>query len=163
MMGGKLSVSFAVLGLAIATMAGSAAAQQAVDPQVDQTRAAELEAEAEVLMANRNDWKRAERLLREAASLRPAGDVLAVEDLLAAAKLVYYEGKERRAIRELEHVGQRALEEGFKDAFDRLLHSRDANGFNAVDWCRNVKPGVVRAGSATTRPALSKLGVEPLA
>ena len=114
MMGGTLPVSgLTAVGLALALSAGTLTAQAPDDTGTDLARAALLEAEAEDLLeGERSGWKKAERLLREASALRPVGDRLAVEDLLAAAKLVYYVGDERRAIRELEAAGQRALDEG---------------------------------------------------
>jgi hypothetical protein len=113
MMGGRISVAkISVLGFALALTAVPASGQQFASVEIDPARAAQLEAEAEELMADQADWKKAEKLLREAAALRPAGDALAVKDLLAAAKLMYYGGRERSAMRQLEDVGQRALTEG---------------------------------------------------
>lgn len=96
----------AALGIAVLS-AGSLAAQE-----VDIDKAKSLETEAAQLLALQDDWNNAAKLLREAAAYRPEGDAQARQDLFQASRIAYYRGHQRRAVNDLEHLADRALEEG---------------------------------------------------
>lgn len=87
--------------------AGSLAAQD-----VDLNKARSLETEAEQLLQDQDNWRKAAKLLREAAAYRPEGDAQARADLFQASRLAYYRGQETRALYELEDLADRALAEG---------------------------------------------------
>ncbi len=99
--------SAAVLGLAV-----MASAQPITAQETSIERATQLEAKAQSLLADMEDWGDAGKLLREAAMARPDGDPQAIQDLRQAAKLAYYTGEEKQAMRQLEALGSRALNEG---------------------------------------------------
>lgn len=97
-----------VMGLAAFSMPSSASAQDGWN--VD--RAAGMEAEAKSLGDQKDQWEKAAWLYRSAASLRPAGDLEAVEDLQMAGKLAWYTKDGAQALKDLENAAERAMEGG---------------------------------------------------
>ena len=89
------------------------------EPAVD--RAEQLEAEAQAQLADLDRWDSAADRLRDAARLRPRGDAVAIEDLMLAGKLSFYTGSALRALRDLGHAGERALQEGFVELAARAF------------------------------------------
>ena len=75
-------------------------------------RAVGMEAEAKGLADQKDQWEKAAWLYRSAASLRPAGDLEAVQDLQMAGKLAWYTQDERQALTDLENAAERAMEGG---------------------------------------------------
>lgn len=118
------STRVAVAALLIAASATGATAQSVTRANTDEI--ATLEMDARDYLNDLSKWDRAATLFRRAAQLRPAGDATATEDLLYAARLSFYEGSERQAIRDFEAAGQRALAMG-----DVLLA---ANAFADAAW-----------------------------
>ena len=110
------SVSAAAAAFLLTIAASSASAQNAAttvtDTEPDFDRIEALEADAETRLASPRDWDEAAGLLRRAAELRPEGDPVATDNLIRAARLSYYEGDNRRAVRDFEAAGQRALAMG---------------------------------------------------
>lgn len=132
----KRSLTGAVAALAVsAAMAGGLSAQSFAASTTEDPAA--LEAKAEQYLPDRGKWNQAAELYRQAAALRPAGDALAIADLKSAARLAFYRGKDRQAIRDLEKAGQRALDIGdvvaaanaFADA--AWIAGKDGNGARA--------------------------------
>lgn len=118
------SIPSAVLALAIALGASSAGAQTTAEVSVTDVEV--LEADAHAYLDDLSAWERAARLFRRAANLRSEGDPAATENLIYAARLSYYEGNERQAVRDFEAAGQRALEMG-----DVIVA---ANAFTDAAW-----------------------------
>ena len=104
----KTTARLATVTLGIGVLATGALAAQ----EVDLDKAEALEAKAAELLNVQDDWNSAAKLLREAASHRPDGDAQARQDLYQASRIAYYRGQERRAVNDLEHLADRALEEG---------------------------------------------------
>ncbi len=104
------SISVAAAALLIAVGATGATAQITTEAAIDEIAA--LETDARDYLSDVTSWDRAAALFRRAAELRPEGDPAATEDLMYAARLSFYEGKERQAIRDFEAAGQRALAMG---------------------------------------------------
>ncbi len=98
----------AVVGLATFSVPGAASAQEGWS--VD--RAVRMEAEAEGLADQRHEWSKAAWLYRSAASLRPVGDLEAVDDLQMAGKLAWYTEDYSQALKDLEDAAERAMEGG---------------------------------------------------
>jgi hypothetical protein len=92
--------------------------------QQSQASPAELEQQAEAYLQDLDNWKHAADLYRQAAELRGAGDAVAVQDLETAARLEFYQGSGRQAVRDLEAAGQRAL--GVGDIFSAAKAFVDA-------------------------------------
>ena len=106
-MGGTFGMSrIAAAILLSAALATNLAAQSADTPGQSP---AELEQKAESYLADMEKWNRAADLYRQAAGLRLPGDPVAVADLKSAARLEFYQGSERQAVRDLEAAGQLAL------------------------------------------------------
>lgn len=101
-------VAAAVLGLAAFSVPASATAQDGWSVQ----RADGMETEAKSLSDQRHEWQKAAWLYRSAASLRPEGDLIAVEDLQWAGKLAFYTGDAHQALADLEAAAERAMEGG---------------------------------------------------
>jgi len=118
------STRVALAALLIAAGATGATAQTAARAVTDE--AATLETDARDYLNDLTKWDRAATLFRRAAELRPQGDPAATEDLMYAARLSFYEGNERQAIRDFEAAGQRALAMG-----DVMLA---ANAFADAAW-----------------------------
>lgn len=76
------------------------------------SRAEAMEAEAATLSDQKDQWEHAAWLYRSAASLRPTGDVEAVEDLHMAGKLAWYVNDRKQAMEDLEGAAERAMEGG---------------------------------------------------
>ena len=114
-MGGTLRISSALLGAVALTLSASAVTAQSVDypdnPSV--AEAEQLESEAEAYLGDMSRWGKAAKQFREAAGKRPHGDAKAIEDLMTAGRLSYYTGGVLRALRDLGHAGERALQEGY--------------------------------------------------
>ncbi len=102
-----IRAGLAVLALAIA---GPLAAQNGDDTPIVEIE--KIEATAAKHLTDGGNWHRAASLFRRAAELRPAGDETAVEDLLRAGRLSFYQGHERQAVRDFESAGVRALDRG---------------------------------------------------
>lgn len=115
MMGGSLRISSSLAGaFALAFSASAVSAQTVEYPKEPSVAEAEqLENEAEAHLADVNRWDKAAKRFRSAALLRPQGDAKAIEDLMMAGKLSYYSGSILRALRDLGHAGERALQEGY--------------------------------------------------
>ena len=118
------SISSVALALAMALGAVSAGAQTTAEVNVTDVEA--LEADAHAHLDDLSAWDRAARLFRRAADLRHQGDPAATENLMYAARLAYYEGDERQAVRDFEAAGQRALAMG-----DVIVA---ANAFTDAAW-----------------------------
>jgi hypothetical protein len=101
-------VAAAILGLAAFSLPAGATAQDGWSVQ----RAESMEAEAQSLSDQRHKWEKAAWLYRSAASLRPQGDLVAVEDLQWAGKLAWYTGDASQALTDLEQAAERAMEGG---------------------------------------------------
>lgn len=101
-------VAAAILGMAAFSVPAGATAQDGWS----QSRAEGMEAEARSLSDQRHKWDRAAWLYRSAASLRPQGDLVAVEDLQWAGKLAWYTGDAHQALTDLERAAERAMEGG---------------------------------------------------
>ena len=114
----------AMAALLIAAGATGATAQTAARATTNEI--ATLEMDARDYLGDLSKWDRAAKLFRRAAELRPEGDPTATEDLMYAARLSFYDGNERQAIRDFEAAGQRALAMG-----DVLLA---ANAFTDAAW-----------------------------
>lgn len=114
-MGGPWTISRLPFGvLALWLLAPAVSAQVVEYPEKPSVAEAEqLELEAEAGLADMADWDKAAKRFRSAALLRPQGDAKAIEDLMMAGKLSYYSGSVMRALRDLGHAGERALQEGY--------------------------------------------------
>ncbi|NNF29540.1 MAG: hypothetical protein HKO53_11095 [Gemmatimonadetes bacterium] len=95
-------VAAAVMVTALSTTAVSGQSHQAENP-------AALEQQAEAYLDEMDRWGRAADLYRQAAELRDPADPVAVSNLKTAARLEFYNGSERQALRDLQYAGQRAL------------------------------------------------------
>lgn len=118
------SICVAAAALLMAAGATGATAQTATSAANDEI--ATLEMDARDYLNDLSKWDRAATLFRRAAELRPDGDPAATEDLMYAARLSFYEGNERQAIRDFEAAGRRALAMG-----DVVLA---ANAFTDAAW-----------------------------
>ena len=118
------SIRVAAAALLIAASATGATAQITTEASTDEI--ATLETDARGYLNDPTAWDRAAGLFRRAAELRPEGDPAATQDLMYAARLSFYEGNERQAIRDFESAGQRALAMG-----DVLVA---ANAFADAAW-----------------------------
>jgi hypothetical protein len=101
-------VAAAIVGMAAFSVPAGATAQDGWSVQ----RAKGMEAEARSLSDQRHAWDKAAWLYRSAASLRPQGDLVAVEDLQWAGKLAWYTGDAGQALTDLEEAAERAMEGG---------------------------------------------------
>lgn len=115
MMGGPWRISSSLLSvLALGFSASMVSAQVVEYPDKPSVAEAEqLESEAEAQLSDMGGWGKAAKGFRKAALLRPQGDSKAIEDLMMAGKLSYYSGSVLRALRDLGHAGERALQEGY--------------------------------------------------
>lgn len=138
------SIPTAALALAIALGAGSARAQTTAEVTVPEVEA--IEADAHASLDDLSAWKRAARLFRRAADLRPEGDPGATENLIYAARLSYYEGNERQAVRDFEAAGRRALAIG-----DVVVA---ANAFTDAAWIAQQRGSGERALALLSRAEL---------
>lgn len=75
---------------------------------IDVERAVMLEVESQRWVTNFVDVKKAARLMREAASLRPTADPAGVHDLITAGHLYYYARDFRRAREAMVDAAERA-------------------------------------------------------
>lgn len=117
-------------------------------------RAERMESEAESLADQRDEWKKAAWLYREAASLRPQGDPEAVDDLEWAARLAYYTRDVRQSLEDLELAGERAMEGG--DVFTAANLLLDAAWVaNRLDQSDRARQLVLRAEEHAMAPVLS--------
>lgn len=117
-------VALATLVLAAAAATGLSAQTEA--NEIDTDEAVRLETKAHSYLAEPTNWDRAASLLRRAAEFRSPADAGAVENLLLAARLSFYEGDEQRAVRDFESAGQLALARG-----DVIVA---ANAFTDAAW-----------------------------
>jgi len=118
----------------------------------EKTKRAEiLEAQATSLLNTQETWDESAQLLREAAALRPEGDAQARKDLFSAARLEYYRGKESRALRQLEGLAERSLQEG--DVLTAALALADAA------WIANEEGMIERTLTLSER--VRKLALSP--
>jgi hypothetical protein len=76
------------------------------------SEATRLEADALSLSESPADLGKAADLFREAAGLRPAGDPVAVRDLIQAARFSFYSGKRDRALKDFAAAAETALRFG---------------------------------------------------
>jgi hypothetical protein len=76
------------------------------------TEATRLEADALSLSESPSDLGKAADLFRQAAGHRPAGDPIAVKDLIQAARFSFYSGKRDRALRDFAAAAESALRIG---------------------------------------------------
>jgi len=109
----RAAARLVVWGVALAALLGvgtPAVAEAQSDREI--RRAEKLEAQAEKLHDQRHRWDRAAWAYRQAASLRPAGDVQAVRNLERAAKLSYYTGDLNRSMQDYRTAVSRAMEGG---------------------------------------------------
>lgn len=104
------SIHAAAAALLVAASATGLSAQVTAEATVTEFETIEMDARAR--LANLKDWDRAAALFRRAAELRPAGDPIAAEDLIYAARLSFYEGDKRQSVRDFESAGNRALAMG---------------------------------------------------
>lgn len=118
------SIRAAATALLVAVSATGASAQVTTEATTDEIIA--LETDARSYLNDLTAWDRAAELFRRAAELRPEGDPVATKDLIYAARLSFYEGSKRRAIRDFEAAGQRAMAMG-----DVLVA---ANAFADAAW-----------------------------
>ena len=129
---GWTRMAMAALLVAASTTTLSAQTSAQV-PNNDEIEA--LEAKAHAHMRALGEWNRAASLFRRAADLRSPGDPAAVKDLIRAAQLSFYRGDERRAMRDFEAAGQRALAIGdvlvAANAFADAAWVADRRGFGA--------------------------------
>ncbi|MCY4400443.1 MAG: hypothetical protein OXE96_14055 [Gemmatimonadetes bacterium] len=140
----------AMAALLIAASATTLSAQSTAQVPADEIDAIETRA-----MDNLKDldrWDRAASLFRRAADLRPAGDPVAVQDLIQAARLSFYTGDEGRAVRDFEAAGQRAVAMG-----DVIVA---ANAFADAAWVANTRGFGARAHDLLNRAQL--LATSPL-
>lgn len=105
-----------------------------------------IEASAAKQLAEDGNWNRAASLFRRAAELRPAGDEVAVKDLLRAGRLAFYQGQQRQSVRDFEAAGERALDRG-----DVIVA---ANAFADAAWVAEVDGDVVKANELLVRAQL---------
>lgn len=120
--------------------------------EIDTDEAVRLETKAHGYLATPDHWDRAANLLRRAAEFRSPADGAAVDDLLLAARLSFYEGDERRAVRDFESAGQLALARG-----DVIVA---ANAFTDAAWVAGNQGRGDRAQGLLTRAQL--LATSPL-
>lgn len=104
------SIGVAVAALLIAASATGATAQITAEATTDEIVSIEMDARG--YLSDVTAWDRAAELFRRAAELRPEGDPAATQDLIYAARLAFYEGHQRQAIRDFEAAGQRAMAMG---------------------------------------------------
>jgi hypothetical protein len=76
------------------------------------SEATRLEADALSLSESPADLGKAADLFRQAAGLRPAGDPVAVRDLVQAARFSFYSGKRDRALKDFAAAAESALRVG---------------------------------------------------
>jgi hypothetical protein len=76
------------------------------------SEATRLEADALSLSESPTDLGRAAELFRQAAALRPAGDPVAMRDLIQAARYSFYSGKRERALKDFAAAAETALRFG---------------------------------------------------
>ena len=137
---GWIRAGLAVLAL---TVAAPVAAQ---DREATLDEIEKIEAKAFAHLKDADSWNRAASMFRRAAALRPAGDPRAVQDLLRAGRLAFYEGHERKAVSDFEGAGERALERG-----DVITA---ANAFVDAAWVARSNRDAVRASSLLGRARL---------
>lgn len=138
------STRVALAALLIAAGATGVSAQTAARAATEEITT--LETDARDYLNDLSKWDRAATLFRRAAELRPEGDPTATEDLIYAARLSFYEGNERQAIRDFEAAGQRALAMG-----DVLVA---ANAFTDAAWIAQNRGYGERAYSLLGRARL---------
>lgn len=114
-----------VLAAFVAAASATGLSAQTAD-EVPVQQIEQLEAEAEGYLEQVGKWDRAASLFRRAAELRSPADPAAVEDLLRAARLSFYDGRALQSVRDFETAGQRALDRG-----DVLVA---ANAFADAAW-----------------------------
>ena len=139
------SIHAAAAALLIAASASSVAAQDTA-PEATTAEIEAIELDAKAYLTGLKGWDRAAALFRRAAELRPEGDATATENLLYAARLSFYEGDERQAVRDFEAAGQRALSMG-----DVLVA---ANAFADAAWVARNKGYSERALALLSRARL---------
>jgi len=107
-------VAVVVFGMAMAVMVGTpgSARAQSLTPDREIQRAESHEAKARKQMDSRSRWDRAAWNFRRAASLRPAGDPVAVENLAMAGRLSFYLEDHSQAMRDTEGAAAQALARG---------------------------------------------------
>ena len=144
------SISAAIAAFLVTVVAGSASAQTATSTVTDTdapiSRIEAIEIDALGHLANLSAWDRAAKLFRRAAELRPEGDPTATENLIYAARLSFYEGDTRQAVRDFEAAGQRALAMG-----DVLVA---ANAFADAAWVAHNRGSGERALGLLSRARL---------
>ena len=114
------------LAVLVAASAATGLSAQTTTNEIDTDQAVRLESKAHGYLATLGGWDRAASLLRRAAEFRSPADPAAVEDLLLSARLSFYEGDERRAVRDFESAGKLALDRG-----DVIVA---ANAFTDAAW-----------------------------
>lgn len=149
----KTFTSWARGALAVLVAASAATGISAqTTTEIDTDEAVRLETKAHDYLATPSDWDRAANLLRRAAEFRSPADAAAVDDLLLAARLSFYEGNEQRAVRDFESAGQLALARG-----DVIVA---ANAFTDAAWVAGSQGRGDRAQGLLTRAQL--LATSPL-
>lgn len=141
-----IRAGLAVLALAVA----APLAAQSGDTPIGEIE--KIEANAAKQLTDGGNWSRAASLFRRAAGLRPAGDEVAVKDLLRAGRIAFYEGNERQSMRDFEAAGERALSRG-----DVIVA---ANAFADAAWVAEVDGNPVKAKEFLARAQV--LTISPL-
>jgi len=109
----KMMSGFAVLlGVALAAPVQAQTAARFASTATDVARAAELESQAVALYESPRSFKRAAKLHEQAAELRPAGDLVRIDDLRQAARLYHYAGSTAKARDLMVRAGDAALAAG---------------------------------------------------
>ncbi len=134
----------AMAALLVAASATTLSAQTTAQVPADEIDA--IEARAMDNLKDLGQWDRAASLFRRAADLRPAGDPVAVHNLIQAARLSFYEGDEAQAVRDFEAAGQRAIAIG-----DVIVA---ANAFADAAWVANTRGFGARAHELLSRAQL---------
>lgn len=99
----------AIIGL---PAAGGAQVSIALASADGAARADALHVRAEALYEHPDRYAEAALLMRQAARLRPAGDVVAVDELVQSGRLYAYAGDRAAACASMEEAAERALEGG---------------------------------------------------
>ncbi len=96
-----------------ATVIGAASAAAQLPGAGDEAEEiARLESRAEELLHSTRNYGRVASLFHQAADLRAPADAKGVHDLMMAARLSYYAGRETDAVRYFRNAGERAIAMG---------------------------------------------------
>ena len=151
----KTMSGFAVLlGVALAAPVQAQTAARFASTATDVARAAELESQAVSLYESPRSFKRAAKLHERAAELRPAGDLIRVDNMRQAARLYHYAGSAAKARDLMVRAGDAAL--GAGDVLNAAETYLDAAFlYREAGMANEVQQLVKKAQLLTNSPLIS--------